>query len=223
MRTAVFSDLHDLTKGLLAVEADAQRRRADRLIYLGDVGHQHDLFDALQTREIECTFGNWEVSGLRRLPPKLAEWVAEWPASIDQGSVRYSHATPDLPTAIRTTADAAAVVGRGTGWGELFPRLHVSDMARWAALAALETDHLRAAFHGHTHVQQAWCFSGGRWHSQYGPHEFYLEGGANGDGPRYLIGVGSAGDPQDGNALRYALYDDKDQSVALIELDTGVW
>lgn len=205
------------------MEADAQRRRADRLIYLGDVGQRTDLFQALLTREITCVFGNWEVSGLRRLPRRLAEWVAQWPVAVDQGLVRYCHATPDLPATVCTAADAVAAVAGGSGWRELFPRLHRSETARWAALAALETLNLRAAFHGHTHVQQAWSFLGGRWRVTQGPSEFCLEPGSEEHPARYLIGVGSAGDPQDGRALRYALYDDTDHSVALVELGTTTW
>jgi predicted phosphodiesterase len=218
MRIAVFSDLHDLTKGLQAVMADAQRRQADQLIYLGDVGRQAALFHALRSHEIACTFGNWEVSGLARLPAATAAWVAQWPVAIDQGAARYSHASPDLPTDVQTTADAAVAVAQGRGWRELFPRLHQSEAARWAALAALETDNLRVAFHGHTHVQQAWSYVGRRWRFTHGPGDFALDAGTPDDPARYLVGVGSAGDPQDGRALRYALYDDQTQRVTLVAL-----
>jgi predicted phosphodiesterase len=223
MRTAIFSDLHDLIKGLHAVETDAQHRGADRLLYLGDVGHRVDLFQALLEREITCVFGNWEVSGLRRLPQQLAAWVASWPVAVDQGLVRYCHATPDLPASVQTTADARLAVAHGPGWRDLFPRLHLNETARWSALAALETLNLRAAFHGHTHIQQAWSYRGGRWHTTYGPGELCLDPGTEDHPARYLIGVGSAGDPQDGRRLRYALYDDADRSVNLLELETTPW
>lgn len=220
MRYAIFSDLHDRSAGLIQVELDAQRRQADRLIYLGDVGYAPPLFNALRTRAIDCVFGNWEVSGLARLPGPLREWVATWPASIRLGDVLCCHATPDLPARVRTTADAAAYMGQGVPWGDLFPRLHTQEEARWQAWAALKLAGLCAAFHGHTHVQEAWSYVDGRWRHIVGPDEFTLDAAG---AASYLIGVGSAGEPQDGYALRYALYDDVSRVVSLIALDASAY
>ncbi len=228
MRFAIFSDLHDLTFGLRCVLRDAETRQADRLIYLGDVGHDSQLFEALQSKEIACTFGNWEVSGYRRLPRDLAAWVAQWPATLRQDDVLFCHATPDMPTDVKTTADAAQARANGMGWGQLFPRLHLNEEARWQALAALEMEGLHAAFHGHTHVQGAWRYARHnsvhqkvwRWHALPAPGEFSLDAAEVAEPARYLIGVGSAGAPQDGTALRYALYDSSTRVVTLIQLDT---
>jgi predicted phosphodiesterase len=216
MRSVIFSDLHNLVAGYHTIIVQAQRKNADRLLYLGDVGSDNTLFAALRAREIDCTFGNWEVSGLRRLPAQISRWVSAWPAKIEIDDICYTHATPDVPPAVRDTASAVAYMANGVGWNQLFPRLHNNEEARWSALAALETQQQRAAFHGHTHLQQAWIYENQRWRSLNGPAEFTLEPGTPERATRYLIGVGSAGDPQDGSALRYALYDDKDKSVQLL-------
>jgi predicted phosphodiesterase len=221
MRTAIFSDLHNLASGFRTVTRHAQRHNADQLLYLGDLGSDTGLLAALQSREIACTFGNWEVSGLRRLPPQWAMWVATWPAKIEIGDICYTHATPDVPAAVTNTAEAAAYMAQGIGWNQLFPRLHTNAEARWDALAALESHNQRAAFHGHTHIQQVWAYQAGRWRTFDGPAEFTLEPGTAEHPSRYLIGVGSAGDPQDGRALRYALYDDRRQAVQLFALDAA--
>jgi predicted phosphodiesterase len=217
MRIIIFSDLHDFATGLHTVTAYAERQNVDRLIYLGDAGDNPALFAALRSREITCIFGNWEVSRLRRLPTNLASWVAAWPAKVDLGEVCYTHATPDVPPQVHTTADAVTYMARGVSWQQLFPRLHTNEDARWSALAALETSAQLAAFHGHTHVQQVWVYVAQHWRTFNGPAEFTLDSGAPEHPTRYLIGVGSAGDPQDGPALRYALYDDTDRSVQLIK------
>ena len=217
MRTVIFSDLHDFVPGLHTVTAYAERQNVDRLIYLGDAGDNPALFAALRSREITCIFGNWEVSRLRRLPPDLEIWVAIWPAKVDLGEVCYTHATPDVPPEVHTTANAGTYMARGIGWHQLFPRLHINEDARWAALAALEASNQRAAFHGHTHVQQVWVYAMQRWRTFNGPAEFTLDPGTPEQPTRYLIGVGSAGDPQDGPELRFALYDDVEQSVQLIK------
>lgn len=216
MRTVIFSDLHNLAAGFQSVSIYAEQHNADRLLYLGDLGSDPTLFAALHGREIACIFGNWEVSGLRRLPKRWAKWVADWPAKIDVDGICYTHATPDIPPSVTTTATAAAYMAQGIGWSQLFPRLHNNADARWAALAALEASNQRAAFHGHTHIQQVWAYVYGRWRTFDGPGEFTLDPGTPAQPARYLIGVGSAGAPQDGPTLRFALYDDQDQSVQLV-------
>ena len=215
MRYAIFSDLHDHTDGLDRVEQDAQRRHVDRLLYLGDTGHTPALFDALRARDIPCTFGNWEVSGMARLPATLRTWVAAWPAMLPLGDVVCCHASPDVPDGVHTTAHAATYMRQGVGWHAIFPRLHTQEEARWTAWAALQATGRVAAFHGHTHVQQVWRYADRRWQSFYGPAEFTLDAT---DATAYLIGVGSAGAPQDGTALRYAVYDDASRVVTLVAL-----
>lgn len=221
MRVAIFSDLHNSEIGLRTVLSDAERLNVNRLIYLGDLGGDPALLAALHSREIACVFGNWEVSGLRRLPPKWASWVAAWPAKIEIGDICYTHATPDMPPAVTTTAAAVAYMAQGIGWSQLFPRMHNNEEARWSALAALESSNQRAAFHGHTHIQQVWKYEAGRWRSFDGPFEFTLDPGTAEQPTRYLIGVGSAGAPQDGRALRYAIYDEREKHVQLLAIMSG--
>jgi len=223
MRYAIFSDLHDNQHGLAAVLADAKQHAVDQFVYLGDVGRDPTLFLALQKRNIPCTFGNWEVSGWQRLPATLAAWVGAWPALIRHGEAIFCHATPDIPAAATTTAATAVYMANGVGWMTLFPRLNRNEEARWAALAVLETLDARVAFHGHTHVQEVygwvedeqaqrrlWAFNA--------PSEFHLEQGNLVAPNRYLVGVGSAGAPDDGPQLRYAIYDDATKQVVLQRL-----
>jgi predicted phosphodiesterase len=225
MRTIIFSDLHGSMGGLQTVLRDAERAQADRLIYLGDVGNDATILAALQSREIACVFGNWEVSGLQRLPASWAAWVGAWPAKIVHDNIGYTHATPDVPPAVTTTTAAVhhmqQGMAQGLGWGDLFPRLHNNESARWAALAALEAENLRAAFHGHTHIQQVWTYRKQRWHEKNGPVEFSLDPGTDEQPTRYLIGVGSAGAPQDGPLLRFARYDDRTHTVQLVAVKEG--
>jgi hypothetical protein len=177
------------------------------------------LFRTLHQRGYSCLYGNWEVSRLRRLPASLASWVATWPAAYHAGDVVFCHATPDLPPAAATTADAVEHMGRGVRWDQLFPRLRTQGPARRLALAQLETSNQVAAFHGHTHIQHVWRYGAYGWRGFDGPAEFSLAPTAADSTPRFLIGVGSAGAPEDGPQPRYALYDDTQRIVTLIALD----
>jgi predicted phosphodiesterase len=223
MRFAILSDLHDNLAGLDHVLVDAEQQRANQLIYLGDAGRDPQVFVELQQRGIACIFGNWEVSGLRRLPMHLAAWVGAWPATIQIGQVIFCHATPNMPIGAETTAAAAQYIANGIGWADLFPRLNRNEQVRWEALAVLEAADLRVAFHGHTHVQMVWVWQAdqdGRrqLRSFTEPSEFALEAGPPSAPTRYLIGVGSAGQPDDGPELRYALYDHGTNVVTLRKL-----
>jgi predicted phosphodiesterase len=212
MRTAIFADLHDNYVGLTAVLDDAAAQKVDRTIFLGDAGHTPRILAALQVRKIPCVYGNWEVSGLHRWNASLAAWVGAWPAVIREGDAVYCHATPDMPAALATVSAAADWMKPGMSWSAIFPRLHQNTDAVWNALAWMETAGATVAFHGHTHVQMAWVWE---------PATNHLRSFTNvarvrlAPGTRTIVGVGSAGVPEDGSWPRYAIYDDAAATVLL--------
>jgi len=212
MLTAIFADLHDNYPALTAVLEDAAALYADRLIFLGDAGHTPRILAALQVRKIPCVYGNWEVSGLCRLAGSLAQWVGEWPAILRDRAAVYCHATPDMPPALATTAAAADWMKPGMSWSALFPRLHRNMDAVWNALAWMETEKVTVAFHGHTHVQRVWTWdlATNHLHSSPGTERIRLA-----PGTRTIVGVGSAGVPEEGPWPRYALYDELAGTVML--------
>ena len=218
MRTAIFADLHDNIAGLSAVLDDAAAQKVDNYLFLGDAGHTPRVYASLQARQIPAVFGNWEVSGLARLQPPLVDWVKEWPALIRRNRAVYCHATPEMPAGITTTASAVSALRPGMSWSALFPRLHRDEAARWHALAWLESHDLQVAFHGHTHVQMVWTWEleANRLRAATQQERIKLQPAS-----RYLIGVGSAGAPDDGPLLRYAIYDEGAATVLLRRLNRG--
>lgn len=216
MRTAIFADLHDNYAALTAVLDDAAVYKVDRTIFLGDAGHSPRILAALQVRKLACVFGNWEVSGLRRWNENLAAWVGAWPAMIREHGVVYCHATPDMPAALVTASATAAWMKPGASWSAIFPRLHQNMDAVWNALAWMETSGVTVAFHGHTHVQMVWVWetTTNRLRSYTNLAQVRLT-----PGTRMIVGVGSAGAPEDGNAPRYALFDDVANVVILRRLE----
>lgn len=216
MRTAIFADLHDNYAGLTAVLDDAAAHKVDRTIFLGDAGHTPRILAALQVRKIPCVYGNWEVSGLQRWNASLAAWVSAWPATIREGGAVYCHATPDMPAALATASDTAAWMKPGTSWSAIFPRLHRNTDAVWNALAWMETAGVTVAFHGHTHVQMVWVWD--LTTNQLRSHTNLAQVRLT-PGTRVIVGVGSAGAPEDGSAPRYALFDDVANVVHLRRLE----
>jgi predicted phosphodiesterase len=223
MRYLIFSDIHDNEAAFHRILQEAERRGIDRCLCLGDVGRTAALLKQVQAQEISCTFGNWEVSLLQHLGSELQAWVGSWPGVIQEGDAVFCHATPDMPSEASTTRDAYLYMQRtGVRWRQIFPFLDQDDEARWSALAALEQRSARVAFHGHTHVQLAWAWQpDAAGHMKLRPvkrRRMELLAGTEDAPSRYLIGVGSIGQPEDGPTPRYVLYDDVAGTVELCGL-----
>ncbi|MCX7707584.1 MAG: metallophosphatase family protein [Anaerolineae bacterium] len=200
---ALLSDVHGRGDRLARVLADARRNGAVAFLALGDIASTHAL-DLLDEVGAECVFGNWEASGLRGLPPPYRGWVNRWPAQVQRDGFIAAHASPMWPDGLEIGRVVEYLRAHGLHWTALFPSLLHSEDARWQALAELESADLAVFFHGHTHVQEAWCWrpggvplrvTGSRGEIEIAP------------GERWLVGVGSVGDPHDGPGACYALYD----------------
>ncbi len=201
---ALLSDVHGRSDRLARALADARAQGAARVVALGDIAGIR-AFEMLDAAGAMCVFGNWECSGLRGLPPPFRGWVARWQPQARLDSFWAAHATPVWPAGLGIADVVDYLRRQQVHWTALFPSLQRSEEARWAAFAELEAaDDVPVFFHGHTHIQEAW-----RWPAGGAPARV---DGAHGelslaDDERWLVGVGSVGDPHDGSGACYALYD----------------
>lgn len=206
---AILSDVHGRGDRLKRVLDDAHVQGAARFLALGDIASTYAL-DLLDAVEAECVFGNWEASGLRGLPAPYRNWVARWPALARRDSFCAAHASPVWPVGLEIAGVVDYLRARSQHWSVLFPSLQRFEDARWAAFAELEAADVAIFFHGHTHTQEAW-----RWTSGGAP--LYVDGSRPQftiePDERWLIGVGSVGDPHDGSGACYALFDDVARQV----------
>lgn len=209
---ALLSDVHGRGDRLARVLADIHVQRAAgppgemRILALGDIASPGAL-SHLDRAGALCVFGNWEASGLRGLPPPYRGWVARWPALVQVDGFLAGHATPVWPANLTIGGVVDHLRARNLHWTHLFPSLQHSDSNRAAAFAALADSGSDAFFHGHTHVQEAWRLVEGEppRRIEYAATEGgVLELRA---GERWLVGVGSVGDPHDGPGAHYGLYD----------------
>ena len=207
---AILSDVHGRGDRLKHVLADAETHGASHVLALGDIGGVPAL-NALDRVSANCVFGNWEASGLRGLPPFYRGWVGRWPPSYRADGLWAAHASPVWPEALGIAGVVDYLRERQWHWTALFPSLQRSEQARWDALAELEAEDVQIFFHGHTHVQEAWCWLPG------GVPQRVAGDGLTGltikDGERWLVGVGSVGSPHDGDGACYALYDEAARQV----------
>jgi predicted phosphodiesterase len=203
---ALLSDVHGRGDRLARVLADIQSQHAERVLALGDIASPAAL-SRLDRAGALCVFGNWEASGLRGLPPPYRSWVGRWPALVQVDGFLAAHATPVWPANLDISGVVEHLRSNNLHWTQLFPSLQYSESSRTGPFAALMKIGCPVFFHGHTHVQEAW-----RLVEDDAPRRIEyiaVEGGMLelGEGERWLIGIGSVGDPHDGAGAHYALYD----------------
>ena len=214
MRYAILSDVHGRREKLAAVLDDARARGATQVVSLGDVGGDECLALLHQAGAL-AVFGNYEVSGWRRLQPEHQAWVRGWHPLLAEDDFLAVHAAPWWPEGLHTVEDFGAWL-RTTrrSWRDLFPYLTEDEDYLWQALAELEVAERAILFHGHTHQQIAW---------QWGPTGRLrrLRGRSVQvkAGHRYVVGVGSVGLPQDIAWATYTLYDSSTGRIELARLE----
>jgi diadenosine tetraphosphatase ApaH/serine/threonine PP2A family protein phosphatase len=213
MRYAILSDVHGRRTELEAVLSDARERGAEQIISLGDVGGD-DCLRLLRQSGAMAVFGNYEVSGWRRLQAEHRAWVQRWPPLLAEDGFLAVHAAPWWPEGLQSVADFGQWLRRtGRSWRALFPYLTEDKDHLWQALAELEETGKTILFHGHTHVQEIWR-SGPRGHArQVRATAVRVEMGY-----RYVVGVGSVGLPEDGGPTAYVWYDAEAQLIELIRI-----
>ncbi len=211
---AIFSDIHNEVDNLERTLAYLASRQVDRYLQLGDMGARPlPMLDPLPVRH---TFGNWEVSRLHKFPPERQPEVAAWPAHLSGPGWIASHASPVFPPECTDLAATRRYMAQHRPrWMQLFPSLLHDQNAIWAAFAELGAQKRRVAFHGHTHVQAVQQLDADNsYHRLKGPI-IQLSPDA-----LTLVGVGSAGVPRDGNALRCVLFDDVTFEIELVAIPT---
>lgn len=205
-RIALVSDVHGRLAKLRAVLIDAQARGVEEIVSLGDVGGD-DCVDLLRRAGVLAVFGNYEVSGWRRLSEPQQEWVKGWLPSLSHGRFLAVHAVPWWPEHLdpgRITVQKLGLWMRQTGssWREVFPYLSEDENHLWRALAELHHVGRSILFHGHTHRQTIWRVSKINRLGEVTTTAVEVR-----DGERYVVGVGSVGMPDDGGWASYTLYD----------------
>ena len=213
MRYAILSDVHDRRRNLEAVLANAQSQGAGQIISLGDVGGEGCL-DLLRQVGALTVFGNYEVSGWRRLPLSHKSWVEGWPPLLAQDRFMAVNAAPWWPRGLASVADFGDWLKKtGRPWRALFPYLTDDPDYIWKAIVELETEGKAILFHGHTHLQSVWC-----WEQSSRLHQVQAAEISVQDANHYLVGVGSVGLPEDGCWAAYTIYDSSERSIQQVRL-----
>jgi diadenosine tetraphosphatase ApaH/serine/threonine PP2A family protein phosphatase len=200
----VLSDIHANAPALAAVLADVDALGADGLLCLGDVvGYGADpgpVLDTVATRAQAVVAGNHDHGAVGLLDlewfnvyaRRAAEWTAE---RLSEAQARFLHGLPLVVEHGGATLVHASPRDPGA-WTYLTAPSHGAQ-----AFPAFRT---RLCFVGHSHVPAVWRLS------PDGTRGFRLGAGttALAPGARYLVNVGSVGQPRDGDPqAAYAVWD----------------
>ncbi|HEX3177333.1 MAG TPA: metallophosphoesterase family protein [Methylomirabilota bacterium] len=217
MKYAILSDIHGNLEALRAVLDDAGPR-ADGVLCLGDtVGYGADpeaCVDLLATRAGGIVAGNheWGVAERldltwfnrwaraaaewtrERLDDSHRSWLAALPLALEVGDATLVHASPAQPDE----------------WDYL-----VTAEDGWAAFAHFAT---RWCFVGHSHVPGMWSLGSSGPEHEPQPRVIVSERGR-----RYIVNVGSVGQPRDRDPrAAYALWDVEAGSVELRRVEYDI-
>ncbi len=205
MRVAILSDVHANIEALSACLAHAAARDAERFVCLGDsVGYGPDprlvLGLVMSLPGLVAVRGNHDEAVLARerpMPPEVAE-VVNW--TRGQLSPAQRAFLAGLPYLVRdeTVAYVHASAESPNRWE------YIESPERAAACA--DAAERRLVFVGHVHIPRIYYETpGGRWR-EYSPED----GHAVPLSPRgrYVVNVGSVGQPRDGNSAScYVIHD----------------
>ena len=201
MRYAIFGDIHGNTEALNAVFADIAHARVDRYLCLGDVvgygAEPEKCIAELRSRGIETVLGNHDSAAVGDTPldyfneyaKEAIAWTAERLTEDDKGYLKR------LP-----------VIGGDEGFAIVHSSLanpkewgYIIDLMSARRCFELLTGHL--CFIGHSHVPVIFQERGSI--SCYRARDMAMEKDA-----RYIVNVGSVGQPRDGDhRASYGIYD----------------
>jgi diadenosine tetraphosphatase ApaH/serine/threonine PP2A family protein phosphatase len=210
LRIGIFSDIHSNVEALTEIIADLKKSRVDRWVCLGDViGYGASVNECCKiVRETaEATLlGNHDaaVAGrmdysfyydaarhaldwtAARIEPDHLEWLKSLPYTYRIGDVGFSHGSPIMPE----TYEYIFAVEQAR---ELVP--HMADLPE-------------VTFIGHSHLCKAFAISGSGEVSDVVAQRFGVR-----KGYKYIISVGSVGQPRDYDNRACCCIYDTDQRV----------
>ena len=219
MRYAIVSDIHANMQAWGAVLADARDRQVDAIICLGDVvGYGPKPAEVLSSvRSVTTSFvmGNHDAAAvglmdysvfndhargaiewtMGELDPEAKGFLAAVPLALEAGDILFVHAELIEP-------------GR-------FGYIDDAEVAR----ANFEKSRHFVTFIGHTHLPKVFEHSPQRGVIELGDQDLSLEAQK-----RYIVNVGSVGEPRNPHDLRarYVIYDDQNRNVEFRRVDFDI-
>ena len=224
MKYAILGDIHGNLEALETVLATARELDVDKYACIGDVvgynanpkecldmlrGLGDDLIGVVKGNHDEYVSNGRETVGFNPLAAAAVEWTRD---QLGEDDLKWLHELPYK--LVLGSPEARFQIVHGTldnpeGWGYIFDR--------FSAETSLQYQRFAVCFIGHTHVPLAFersemVTSGG-----------FYESIAIEKNRKYLINVGSVGQPRDGNSqAAFAVYSTDEARVTLHRVDYDI-
>ncbi len=216
MRFAIFGDIHANLHALQAVLSDARAQACTHFVCMGDiVGYNAFPRECLDTiRRMDCPVvkGNHDEQAsmlgdqesFNPLAEEAMNWTREQLAEPDKDWLRSLR----LQRQVRDFTIVHATLDTPHKWGYVFNQLD--------AAASFSYQHTALCFIGHTHTPKAYVRDGS-------VRTIALDVLALQKGKRYLVNVGSVGQPRDGDwRSAYCIYDTVSEEIHLRRLEYDI-
>ena len=207
MKIAIISDVHSNLPALDAVLEAIQANGVDRIICGGDlVGYNAEpgkVVAKIRELEIPCVMGNHDAAVVGVTDPETfnapAQAAVEWTAQqLDDGALEYLRGLP-YQTRIESFTVVHGTLHKPEQWGYIFNAYEAEEHFQH------QRDTL--CFIGHSHIPGV--FIAGDMVTLSRSNRVRIQAGH-----RYVVNVGSVGQPRDNNpAASYAIYDMVENAV----------
>lgn len=213
MRFAIFGDIHANLHALQTVLADAREQKCTHFVCMGDVvGYNAFPHECLEiVRQLECPVvkGNHDEQasmmgdqeGFNPLAEEAMNWTRERLTREEKEWLRALR----MQRQVRDFTIVHATLDTPHKWGYVFNQLD--------AAASFSYQHTAVCFIGHTHSPKAYIRDGS-------VRTVPLDVLSLEPGKKYLVNVGSVGQPRDGDwRSAYCIYDTDNREIQLRRLE----
>ncbi len=213
MRFAIFGDIHANLHALQAVLEDSRAQNCTHFVCMGDiVGYNafpHECLEIIRGLECPVVKGNHDEQasmvglqdGFNPLAEEAMNWTREHLTAPDKEWLRALR----MQRQVRDFTIVHATLDTPHKWGYVFNQLD--------AASSFSYQHTSLCFIGHTHAPKAYVRDGS-------VRTIPLDLLPVEAGRKYLINVGSVGQPRDGDwRAAYCIYDTDKNEITLRRID----
>ncbi|MFO7822074.1 MAG: metallophosphoesterase family protein [Lentisphaeria bacterium] len=218
MKYAVLADIHSNLQALQAVLAKTSEMGVDKYICLGDVvgynANPRECLEVLRELNPEAVIrGNHDEyaasdSPLTGFNPQAAH-VVKWTRNhLNESEKEWLRSRPYQYSLNTKVMLVHATLDMPSKWGYIFDK--------WHAAASFNYQRTQVCFFGHTHLPIAFDKFGGITTLNY--RDIELE-----PAHKYLVNVGSVGQPRDGDPrASFAVYDQEEHKISLHRVEYDI-
>ncbi|MFV0337896.1 MAG: metallophosphoesterase family protein [Chthoniobacterales bacterium] len=216
MRFAIFGDIHSNLHALEAVLQDAKQQACSHYACLGDIvgynAYPKECLDRVRSLDCPVVKGNHDEQasindargGFNALAEEAIQYSRQHLTDEDKSWLRSLR----LQRQVRDFTIVHATLDTPHKWAYVFNQLD--------AAASFSYQFTSVCFIGHTHTPRAYIRDGHV--SASSIEQIVVQAGK-----KYLINIGSVGQPRDGNPLAaYCIYDTNDNEIILRRVDYDI-